>query len=532
MWGVITQGMVMHQSTETGGNQVRLQRVRRIRQGLAAWCLGCAVIMAGCSGSSEDTSASISQPVSSVAPSGIQNKSYRFPDGTVFHPALAGKPVTLTFGTFDQTVSAPFILVSPDGFMARGLATRVNFFTLNVQSSTFPAAQTSPQATPEQGPQVGTRIPVHFFSATPDVSLSAQPVDSTQQATGGIVQNRPLVCDNILSTNESPQAVGTLSSGRCLTVNGTISFDGNGFDRYLATVQQGQQEDLLVNFILTHPPLSTNSTDDTSADFDLRIVSVDSQQRRTFLANCTGTTSPEVCSVVLLSTDSISTLSIDVLSFFGTGDYLLEVRVVPIQINRAACGNPIAEMEDGIPPGTPPFVNDSFATAQRVGSLPTNGCLRINGTLSRIGTVPNDNPPPARVLASCTSDLPSLCPSDVDFYNFTTVGNTVLTFILTVANPDIVANPTIDFDLRIRDPNNANALLRRCERVPSPEACALTGLNPQTARNLLVSVIPFRPIPGGYTLDIISTQLPETQSLPPDTACIPSTSGGVNRTCQ
>src|SRR2546422_11362350 len=120
--------MVMHQSTEEGGNQVRSQQVRRIRRGLAVWCLGCAIIMAGCSGDG-DNSTPIPQPIQSIAPKdvtvavnlipGVENKSYRFSDGSVFgiqHFDAQGKvvpvAVTLTFGDFGGTVSAPFALVS------------------------------------------------------------------------------------------------------------------------------------------------------------------------------------------------------------------------------------------------------------------------------------------------------------------------------------------------------------------------------------------------------------------------------------
>lgn len=480
-----------------------LQQARIIRWGLVVCWLGMAVILSGCNGDGDSAPARSSTPVLSIAPAsdsenpqgGVQNRSYWFPDGQVFHPSLAGKAVTLTFEDFSRTVSAPFVLVSSEGFMASGLATRVNFYTLNVQKSTFHPAPPPPISGTAQGPQIGDRLLLHFFGDTPAVSLGVRQADpATQQAIGPSTNNGGPVCDHVTSTNVSPQSVSALSSRRCLTITGDLESPSSATaDRFLIPVQRAQQEDLLIQFTLTHPPGASQLSPGLSvqpADFDVNVFSQDDPSFP-FLRSCSGDSSPEICSLVLLSTDRISTLRTRISSIVGGGDYLLEVRSNPITISRASCSNPIMEIEP-----------NNLNQPQMVGTVMAGRCLQIKGNLLPSSDVASEN---------------------TDTFNFATIGNTLLTFILT---PD---NPTTDYDLRIRDPSNRDPndenrpqLLLRCNAPIIPavgktsESCIFTGLDPQTRKNLLVSVFASSTERSdGYTLEIISTQLPPDNVVPP-----------------
>jgi hypothetical protein len=338
-----------------------------------------------------------------------------------------------------------------------------------------------------------------FFGNDPSQSLGARQVDpNTQQLIqgGASVNSIGPVCSNTVSINGSTpdftQALGTLNSGSCLTVNGNIELDlvsprfpspGQptivGIDNYMVTVQQRQQEDLLITFTLTHPPDisqlgdGVNAPDVSTADFDMIIRAVDNQGRQSFLRTCTSATSPEICSVVLLSTDGIPSLQIGVSPFFGTGAYTLAVDVTQLNINRAACGNPLSENEP----------NNSAATAQNIGPVPPGGCLQFRGSIS-----------PA---------------TDVDFYYFTTCGNVLLIFTL------VTGSVRKDYDFLIINPAN-NRTLQRCERAITPvEVCALTGL-PSQSMPLRLQVLRFGNAPlDSYTLSIISAAVPATITPPP-----------------
>ena len=204
--------------------------------------------------------------------------------------------------------------------------------------------------------------------------------------------------------------------------------------------------------------------------------------------------------MVILSTSSITGLQMQVLPFLGTGDYTLEVRSTPLEIQSNACSNPMAERE----PGTT-FVNNTFAMAQHVGTVTANGCLQISGRMS----VAAD--PAGQGFAD-------LAVSDVDIYRFTTVGNDLLIFVLT---PN---NPSNDVDLRVRAPDFSNTPVLRCEGAITPEVCAFQPSARVSGRTLLVSVIPFTVLVDDYILDLISASritgelaLPEPPpvSLPP-----------------
>ena len=423
----------------------------------------------------------------------------------MFHPALAGKTVTLTFGDFGGTNAAPVVLVS-SGFRASGVVTRVNFYTLSIQDSTFQIVQGA-----AQGPQVGSQMLLDFFGSDPSVALGARQVDPTTQRpiVGGVavISNGP-VCNNAASINNVlgngqriPQVLGTLSSANCFTVNGSISYDlvpprldpdSNSFgtDGYAVTVQQGQ-EDLIVTLTLTHPPSASQLGDQRFgtlfdldvADFNMRIFRQDSLGNTSFIRDCEDIrTSPEVCSVVLLSTAGIPALQIIITPFYGDGDYTLDVYASRLITNRAACGNPLAEIEP----------NDTLAMPQNVGTVTASSCLRISGSLSTVDV------------------------DDVDLYNLTTVGNDLLIISLTLDNPND------NRAMRLFDPNNNNQILVECAGSILPQVCALTGLQSQT-RNLDLVVVSFTDstIPqANYTLDILSAGVPPDVTPPSGETCV------------
>ena len=307
------------------------------------WCLGVAVMMSGCSGDGENTAAPSNPPIESIAPRdvtdaagnlipGVENKSYRFTDGSVFgvrHVDPEGKfvpvAVLLTFGDFGGTVSASFALVSADGFTARGVATWMHFYILHVQDSTFwPATQVPTPTDLAQkqitlGPQRGDRLALDFQSENAAISLTAQQVTVSPEANAGLQGatltgpkvssdvNSP-VCGHRTSTNSmTAQNLGTLKPGGCLTVNGNIAVNDPTLgtadtDTYAVTVPPGR--DVLVTFILTHPSSGTPDlpkNPDFFPDFDLTISASLSSGARIgdgttapFLRSCNGTRSPEI----------------------------------------------------------------------------------------------------------------------------------------------------------------------------------------------------------------------------------------------
>jgi hypothetical protein len=489
---------------------VRSQRVRRIGLGFVAWCMGCIVLMAGCSGDEDQTTdLSSSQPVQSVAPRdvtsngtltlGIENKSYRFTDGSVFNvkhfdtrtpvPSQVPLAVLLTIGAFGNDVSAPFVLVSSDGFRASGVITRVNFYTLDVQDSTFPPQTSSPQPNTTQGPQQGDSISLDLQSKDPQDPvgpgriLTAQQVPFTPATPVVSSDDSNAVCGHTTSTNTPLQTLGPLTRTGCITVNGSVNSAVLNMvvNAYVVTLPQDRQEDLVVNAILTHP--QGTGANSPFSDFDLAIFAAGSDGSVTPgqqpLNACFSGRSPETCTVLIRRTDQVPALLIQVIGFSGTGAYTLEIRPTPI---TSACSN----QTNGITAR-----NSSIAQAQDVGVI--TSCLRING--SSITTL-----------------------NDTDTYKFTT-DNSFLTFILTLAFP------RGDLDLAVFDAQApTNPLLLVCFTAFNPEVCssldffATPSQASNQARQLVVAVFPFLLSPvasqNTYTLDIIATRLQQPLDLP------------------
>ena len=103
-----------------GGKNV--QRARKTLRGLVALIVLAGVI--GCPGCSED--------IEEVVATDVDNQSFAFTSGAVFHPALADIPTTLVFSN-----SSTNFTLSSTGGTAFGVTTFGNVCTLTVTTSTY-----------------------------------------------------------------------------------------------------------------------------------------------------------------------------------------------------------------------------------------------------------------------------------------------------------------------------------------------------------------------------------------------------------
>jgi 6-phosphogluconolactonase (cycloisomerase 2 family) len=133
-----------HYTWDMQGAEDRRKRHVRWRRTVTS-VMGIAVVvgsltMLGCGGDDGEL-----QP---ATPAQLENRTFAFANGAVFHDGLARTPVTLLFGDFNGTTTGPYRLRSTNGSTAIGRAT-IASCDLVTTSSTF---------APSEGPQVGDRF--------------------------------------------------------------------------------------------------------------------------------------------------------------------------------------------------------------------------------------------------------------------------------------------------------------------------------------------------------------------------------------